>query len=48
MTTPAVLVAYASKNGGAAEIARWIGETLRGEGLSVDVLPAAAVEDLRT
>jgi menaquinone-dependent protoporphyrinogen IX oxidase len=28
MSEPCVLVAYVSKNGGTAEIARWIAETL--------------------
>ncbi|HEY5836338.1 flavodoxin domain-containing protein [Streptomyces sp.] len=47
MSEPCVLVAYASKNGGTAEMAQWIGETLSGEGLDVEVRPAPAVEDLR-
>ena len=46
MTTPHVLVVYGSRNGGTAEVARWIGETLRGGGLDTDVLPASAVKDL--
>jgi menaquinone-dependent protoporphyrinogen oxidase len=46
MTAPHVLVTYGSRNGGTAEIARWIGETLTGEGVRTDVLPATAVRDL--
>jgi len=46
MTAPVVLVAYASRNGGTAEIARWIGDALEQEGAEVDVLPAAGVRDL--
>jgi menaquinone-dependent protoporphyrinogen oxidase len=34
-----VLIAYATKYGATAEIARRLGETLKGEGLSVEVLP---------
>jgi menaquinone-dependent protoporphyrinogen oxidase len=41
-----VLVAYATKYGGTAEIAEKIGETLGQAGLRVDVLPAGNVRDL--
>lgn len=43
---PVVLVAYASRNGGTAEIAGWIGTTLAAEGVGALVRPAAAVRDL--
>jgi menaquinone-dependent protoporphyrinogen oxidase len=39
--TAQVLVAYASKHGSTAELARSIGVTLRGAGLEVDVWPAS-------
>ena len=38
---PQVLVAYASKHGSTAELAKSIGTTLRGSGLEVDVWPAS-------
>lgn len=41
-----VLVAYATKHGGTAEIAERIGELLREAGLRTDVLPAGRVEDV--
>jgi menaquinone-dependent protoporphyrinogen oxidase len=41
-----VLVAYATKHGGTAEIAERIGEVLRQAGLRTDVLPADRVGDL--
>ncbi|WNI14327.1 flavodoxin domain-containing protein [Actinacidiphila sp. ITFR-21] len=41
-----VLVAYASKYGSTAEIARWIGDALTGERLRADVRPAAEVGDV--
>jgi menaquinone-dependent protoporphyrinogen oxidase len=41
-----ILVAYATKRGSTAEIAEHIGEALREEGLTADVLPADQVEDL--
>jgi len=41
-----VLVAYATKYGGTAEIAEKIGEVLEAAGLRVDVLPVAGVSDL--
>jgi len=41
-----VLVAYATKNGSTAELARWIGEELRDAGLAVEVRPAAGVTDV--
>ena len=43
----AVLVAYATKFGSNREIAEAIGETLRSEGLTVEVRPAAEVADVR-
>jgi menaquinone-dependent protoporphyrinogen oxidase len=46
METHRVLVAYGSKRGGTAEIAEWIGETLRTEGLDADVRPAESVHDV--
>jgi menaquinone-dependent protoporphyrinogen oxidase len=46
MTDQIVLVAYASKYGATAEIARRIGETLAQEGWQVKVLPADQVPDL--
>jgi menaquinone-dependent protoporphyrinogen oxidase len=44
---PLVLVAYGSRNGGTAEIARWIAETLKDEGVDAEVHPASAVRDPR-
>lgn len=41
-----VLVAFASKEGSTAEIARAIGEELRGSGLLADVVPVDEVRDL--
>jgi menaquinone-dependent protoporphyrinogen oxidase len=41
-----VLVAYASKHGSTAEIAKKIGEVLAGAGLEVDVQPVKKVKDL--
>jgi menaquinone-dependent protoporphyrinogen oxidase len=46
MQTHRVLVTYGSKRGGTAEIAEWIGESLRAEGLDADVQPAEAVADV--
>ena len=46
MMDQSVLVAYASKYGATAEIARRIGETLAQEGWQVKVLPADQVPDL--
>lgn len=42
-----MVVAYGSRNGGTAEIAGWIGETLKTEGVNATVRPASAVKDLR-
>ena len=41
-----VLVAYGTTNGSTGEIARWIGDELRGCGLDVEVWPAAQVYDV--
>jgi menaquinone-dependent protoporphyrinogen oxidase len=41
-----VLVAYGSKRGATAEIARWIGDGLRESGLQVDVKAADEVDDV--
>jgi len=41
-----VLVAYASRYGSTAEVAREIGSVLTGAGLSVDVMPAEQARDL--
>jgi menaquinone-dependent protoporphyrinogen oxidase len=41
-----VLVAHASKQGGTAGLAEWIGETLEHSGLSVDVLPTEDVDEV--
>ncbi|MBP2706726.1 flavodoxin [Microbispora sp. RL4-1S] len=41
-----VLVAYGSKRGSTAEIAGWIGETLRGQGLETEVADAGTVRDV--
>ncbi|MGI8334305.1 flavodoxin domain-containing protein [Actinomadura scrupuli] len=43
MRNQLVLVAYGSKRGGTAEIAQWVGDTLRASGLRVEVRPAAEV-----
>jgi menaquinone-dependent protoporphyrinogen oxidase len=42
-----VLVAFGSTNGSTAEIARAVGELLRGRGFAVDVVAAAEVGDVR-
>jgi menaquinone-dependent protoporphyrinogen oxidase len=44
--TASVLVAYASKHGGTAEIAQWIAGAISSSGDSASVLPAAEVHDL--
>lgn len=41
MTTPSVLVVYGSKYGSTAGIARHVADTLRGNGITTDVRPAA-------
>jgi menaquinone-dependent protoporphyrinogen oxidase len=46
MATPRVLVTYGSKRAGTAEIAEWIGEALRADGVAADVLPADSVTDV--
>jgi menaquinone-dependent protoporphyrinogen oxidase len=46
MTADNVLVAYGTKNGSTAGIADIIGETLRTEGLSADVVAARQVRDV--
>jgi menaquinone-dependent protoporphyrinogen oxidase len=43
---PSILVAYASKRGSTAEVARFVGKRLGEQGLVVDVREAAEVEDL--
>lgn len=43
---PTVLVAYASKNRGTAQMAHWIGDTIAAEGLGAEVRAAAAVTDV--
>src|SRR5690242_3027764 len=47
MSTPRVLVSYASKNGSTAEIAGWVASTLRDANLAVDLFDAADVTDVR-
>ncbi|MFC4907020.1 flavodoxin domain-containing protein [Actinomadura gamaensis] len=42
-----VLVAFGSKRGGTAEIARWIGDELTERGVNARVRPAGGVRDLR-
>ncbi|KAA9375482.1 flavodoxin [Microbispora cellulosiformans] len=41
-----VLVAYGSRRGSTAEIAGWIGDTLRDQGLEAEVADAGAVRDV--
>ncbi|MGD2059436.1 MAG: flavodoxin domain-containing protein [Acidimicrobiia bacterium] len=41
-----VLVAHASKQGGTAELAGWIGESLERSGVQADVIPASEVKDV--
>ncbi|MEN3533626.1 flavodoxin domain-containing protein [Microbispora sp. ZYX-F-249] len=41
-----VLIAYGSKRGSTAEIAGWIGDTLRGQGIEADVADAGSVRDV--
>ena len=43
---PNVLVAYGTKNGSTASIAKIVGEELRDQGASVDVRDAATVRSL--
>lgn len=43
---PRVLVAYGSTNGSTAEIAGWIGEQLRADGIEADVVDADHVDDV--
>ena len=43
-----VLVAYASKQGGTAGLAEWIGEALEHSGMSVDVLAVTHVVDIES
>ncbi len=43
-----VLVAYASRHGSTAEVAQTIGDTLRQDGMAVEVLPVEAVTDLNS
>ncbi|WP_127361104.1 flavodoxin domain-containing protein [Actinacidiphila soli] len=46
MTAQRVLIAYGTKNGSTAEIAEWIAEELREQGIDTDVRSAAAVRDI--
>ncbi|WP_330178587.1 flavodoxin domain-containing protein [Nocardia sp. NBC_01503] len=46
MTQEPVLVTYGSKRGGTAEIAQWIGDSLRGEQVAAVVKPAREVRSL--
>jgi menaquinone-dependent protoporphyrinogen oxidase len=46
MTSAQVLVAYATRNGATAEIARWIGDDLVASGVRATVRPAGAAGDL--
>ncbi|MBF6182236.1 flavodoxin domain-containing protein [Nocardia otitidiscaviarum] len=46
MIVDTVLVAYGSKRGGTAEIAEWIGDTLRAEHVTAEVRSAAEVRSL--
>ena len=43
---PRVLIAYGSKNGGTAEIAKWIGAAMEDDGLDVVVQPAGKVRSV--
>ena len=43
---PKTLVAFASKHGSTQEVAEQVAQTLRDNGLDVDVRPASSVEDL--
>jgi menaquinone-dependent protoporphyrinogen oxidase len=46
MESHRVLVAYGSQRGGTAEIAEWIGDALRAEGVAADVVSAESVDDV--
>jgi menaquinone-dependent protoporphyrinogen oxidase len=46
MRTPRVLVTYGTKNGSTAEIAQWIADAFRAEGLEPDVFDARRVDDV--
>ncbi|MDX6312618.1 MAG: menaquinone-dependent protoporphyrinogen oxidase [Streptomyces sp.] len=46
MTVQRVLIAYGTKNGSTAEIAEWIAEELREQGVEADVRSAANARDL--
>jgi menaquinone-dependent protoporphyrinogen oxidase len=46
MSTDRVLVAFGSKHGATADIATWIGDGLREQGLPVDVRKASDVDDV--
>jgi menaquinone-dependent protoporphyrinogen oxidase len=46
MDAPRVLVTYGSKHGATAEIAEWIADTLRADGLTADLRPAKAAVDI--
>mgnify|MGYP001260871193 FL=1 len=46
MTTPSILVMYATRTGGTAPVAEAIASTLQNEGLNVDVGPVNDVHDI--
>jgi menaquinone-dependent protoporphyrinogen oxidase len=46
MDAKRVLIVHGSKRGGTAEIAAWIGASLRAEGMEADVVAAGSVRDL--
>ena len=43
---PKTLIAYASKHGSTQEVAEQVAQTLRDNGLDVDVRPASSVDDV--
>jgi menaquinone-dependent protoporphyrinogen oxidase len=46
MDAPRVLVTYGSKHGATAEIAEWIADALRADGVTADLRPAKAAGDV--